>query len=46
MHASEVPIVFFGNLDAVAFPEFHDDVQEVHAVEFHLFAKRLAVVKT
>ena len=29
----------------MTFAEFHDDVQEVHAVEFHLFAECNAVVQ-
>ena len=39
LHAREVPVIFFGDLDAMSFAEFHDDIEEIHAVEFELFAE-------
>ena len=37
----EVLIVLFGNLNAVALAQLHDDVEKVHAVELELLAERL-----
>ena len=38
-------IVFFRNLNAVHLAKFHDDIEEVHAVQFHLFTERTGVIE-
>ena len=45
VHASEIPIIFFWDLHAMPFSQLHDDVEEVHAVEFKLIAKRFFIVE-
>ena len=45
VHAGQLAIILFGNLNAVPLPQFHDNVEEVHAVERQLLAERLAVVQ-
>ena len=44
-HAGQVRVILFGNLDAVPLAQLHDDVQEVHAVEFQLLAERHVVLQ-
>ena len=45
VHAGELEVVVFGDLDAVALAQFHDDVEEVHAVEFELIAEVHGIVE-
>jgi hypothetical protein len=40
VHAGQLGIVLFGNLHAVPLAQLHDDVEEVHAIQFELFAER------
>ena len=44
-HAGQVRVVLLGNLDAVPLAQLHDDVQEVHAVQFQLVAERHVVLQ-
>ena len=39
-HAGQLGVFLLGNLDAIPLPQFHHDVEEVHAVQFELLAER------
>ena len=39
-HAGQLGVFLLGDLDAIPLPQFHHDVEKVHAVEFELFAER------
>ncbi len=40
VHRAELRVIRLRNLDAVHLPQLHDDVEKVHAVQFHPLAER------
>ncbi len=38
-HGGQLDVIIFGNLDAVSLAQAHHDVEEIHAVQFHLLAE-------
>src|SRR3954449_11315477 len=45
VHARQIDVIIFRNLNAISLAKFHDDVEKVHAVQFKLLAELLFIIQ-
>jgi hypothetical protein len=45
-HRIQLVVLLFGNLNSIGLPQFHNNVQKIHAVKFHLLSESDSVIQT